>query len=201
MPYETNLHTKHTKKIISVHRYFVKIPVFFSWIDVEADMPMWRMNIISRWFHQSYRRPYIMEKARGKEEEETLGILASSNSSSLVDTFLGCLLLFPFPIVEELVEYTISSVLTLLMMSSQSTIKLSRASHRPVLSSDTKKTINFTTRWSLSLTYSEVLGHLVFGMTGALVVVRSCARPMKGGRLWQMLYRNLKCPVEHSCWR
>ena len=72
-----------------------------------------------------------------------LGILASSNSYSLVDAFLGHLLLFPFPIVEELVEYTISSVSTLLMMSSQSTIKLSLVSRRPVLSSDTMKTISF----------------------------------------------------------
>ena len=57
-----------------------------------------------------------MGKARGKEEEDTLAILASYNSSSLVDAFLGRLLLFPFPIVEELVEYTISSFSTLFIV-------------------------------------------------------------------------------------
>ena len=99
---------------------------------------MWRRKIIIRCFNQSYRPPYMMGK------EEKLGILASSNSSSLVDPFLGRLYLFPFPIAEELVEYTISSFSTLLMMSSQSTIKLSLVSHRPVLSSDTKKSNQFS---------------------------------------------------------
>ena len=143
MSYETNVRTKHTQ-IISVGT-LSKFQVFLGWRDVETDRQMWRRKIISRWFLQSYRRLYMMWKARGKEE--AFGILASSNSSSLVDTFLGRLLLFPFPIVEELVKYTISSVSTLpMMLSSQWTIKLSLVSHRPVLSRIDRfcqKTIHF----------------------------------------------------------